>query len=60
MLRVFRILRILRLLKSAKGLRNMLVTLILSFPSLVNVAALLGLPSGGAYDVDVYRGPTAL
>ena len=40
-LRVFRILRILRLLKGAKELRNLLVTMILSFPSLINVSSLL-------------------
>jgi hypothetical protein len=40
-LRVFRILRILRLLKRAKQLRNLIVTLVLSIPSLFNVAALL-------------------
>jgi len=39
-LRVFRILRILRLLKGAKDLRNLLVTMILSFPSLINVGSL--------------------
>lgn len=40
-LRVFRILRILRLLKGAKELRNLLVTMVLSFPSLINVGSLL-------------------
>ena len=40
-LRVFRILRILRLLKGAKELRNLIVTLIYSFPSLVNVCGVL-------------------
>ena len=42
-LRVIRILRILRLLKGAKELRNLIVTMVLSTPSLVNVAALLAL-----------------
>ena len=44
-LRVLRILRILRLLKDkrAKGLRDLLMTLVLSFPSLVNVGSLLAL-----------------
>ena len=42
-LRVFRILRILRLLKGAKDLRNLIVTLILSFPALMNIAGLLTL-----------------
>ena len=40
-LRVFRILRILRLLKGAKELRNLIVTMILSFPSLLNVGSML-------------------
>ena len=40
-LRVFRVLRILRLLKGAKDLRNLIVTLIYSFPSLVNVCGVL-------------------
>ena len=44
-LRVVRILRILRLLKDkrAKGLRDLLMTMVLSFPSLINVGSLLGL-----------------
>ena len=42
-LRVIRILRILRLLKGAKELRNLIVTMVLSTPSLVNVGALLTL-----------------
>ena len=42
-LRVFRILRILRLLKGAKQLRDLIVTIILSFPSLLNVSSLLAL-----------------
>ena len=42
-LRVFRILRILRLLKGAKELRNLIVTLIESFPALVNVCGVLAL-----------------
>ena len=40
-LRVLRILRILRLLKGAKQLRDLIVTMILSFPSLLNVGSLL-------------------
>jgi hypothetical protein len=42
-LRILRILRILRLLKGAKELRNLLVTMILSFPSLLNVGSMLAL-----------------
>ncbi|KOO32672.1 voltage-gated ion channel superfamily [Chrysochromulina tobinii] len=42
-LRVLRILRILRLLKGAKELRNLIVTMVLSLPSLVNVGAMLAL-----------------
>lgn len=42
-LRIFRILRILRLLKNAKGLRDLLITMVLSFPSLLNVSSLLAL-----------------
>ena len=42
-LRILRILRILRLLKGAKELRNLIVTMVLSFPSLFNVASLLSL-----------------
>ena len=44
-LRVFRILRLLRLLKGpkAKGIRDLVMTLVLSFPALVNVASLLAL-----------------
>ncbi len=42
-LRVFRILRILRLLKGARELRNLIVTMVLSFPSLINVGSLLAL-----------------
>ena len=42
-LRILRILRILRLLKGAKELRNLIVTMVLSFPALVNVGAMLGL-----------------
>ena len=42
-LRILRIVRILRLLKAAKELRNLLVTMILSFPSLLNVGSLLAL-----------------
>ena len=46
-MRVFRILRVLRLLKGprAKGIRQLVMTLVLSFPSLVNVASLLALIS---------------
>jgi hypothetical protein len=40
-LRVARVLRILRLLKNLKGLRDLVMTLVMAFPSLVNVAALL-------------------
>ena len=43
MLRLARILRILRLLKGAKELRDLIVTMVLSFPSLINVASLLGI-----------------
>ena len=42
-LRVLRILRILRLLKGAKELRDIIVTMLLSFPSLLNVGSLLAL-----------------
>ena len=42
-LRVFRILRILRILKGAKDLRNLIVTMVLSLPSLFNVGSLLAL-----------------
>ena len=42
-LRILRIVRILRLLKGAREVRNLPVTLILSFPSLVNVGSLLAL-----------------
>ena len=40
-LRVLRILRILRLLKGAKEVRNLIMTLALSFPALINVVAVL-------------------
>ncbi len=42
-LRILRILRILRLLKDkrAKGLKDLLMTMVLSFPSLINVGSLL-------------------
>jgi hypothetical protein len=40
-LRVLRVLRILRLLKNLKGLRDLVFTLILAFPGLINVGALL-------------------
>ena len=43
MLRVFRILRILRLLKGARQLRELILTMILSFPSLLNVGSLLAI-----------------
>ena len=42
-LRVARVLRILRLLKNLKGLRDLVFTLVLAFPGLINVGALLGL-----------------
>ena len=42
-LRVLRILRILRLLKGAKELRNLIMTMVLSFPSLINVGSMLAL-----------------
>ena len=47
-LRVLRILRVLRLLKSkrAKGLRDLLMTLVLSAPALVNISSLLALLMG--------------
>lgn len=40
-LRILRILRILRLLKGAKELRDLIMTMVLSFPSLLNVGSLL-------------------
>ena len=40
-LRVARVLRILRLVKNLKGLRDLALTLVYAFPSLVNVGALL-------------------
>ena len=40
-LRVIRILRILRLLKYAKDLRNLILTMIFSFPALMNVCGVL-------------------
>jgi hypothetical protein len=42
-LRVLRVLRLVRLVKNAKGVLDLVVTLILSFPALMNVAGLLGL-----------------
>ena len=42
-MRLVRILRLLRLLKGAKELRSLLVTLVLSFPPLLNVASLLAM-----------------
>ena len=42
-MRVARVLRILRLLKNLKGLRDLVMTLVFAFPSLVNVATLLAL-----------------
>ena len=40
-LRVLRILRILRLLKGAREVRNLIMTLVFSFPSLINVGSIL-------------------
>ena len=40
-LRVARVLRILRLLKNLKGLRDLIMTLVFAFPSLINIASLL-------------------
>ena len=40
-MRILRILRILRLLKGAKQLRDLILTMMLSFPSLLNVVSLL-------------------
>ena len=40
-MRILRILRIMRLLKGAKQLRDLIVTMVLSFPSLLNVGSLL-------------------
>ena len=42
-LRILRILRILRLLKGQKQLRNLISTIILSFPALINVAQMIAL-----------------
>jgi hypothetical protein len=42
-LRVARVFRIVRLLKNLKGLRDLLFTLVLAFPALVNVGCLLGI-----------------
>ena len=42
-MRIFRIMRILRLLRHAKSLRDLIVTMILSFPSLFNVGSILAL-----------------
>ena len=42
-LRILRILRILRLLKGFKELRDLIVTIVLSFPALLNVGSLLAL-----------------
>ena len=42
-MRILRILRILRLLKGAKELRDLIVTMVLSFPSLLNIGSLLAL-----------------
>ena len=42
-MRVARVLRILRLLKNLKGLRDLVFTLVLAFPGLMNVGALLAL-----------------
>jgi hypothetical protein len=40
-IRIARLLRIIRLLRSFEGLRNVVMTLFLSFPSFLNVAGLL-------------------
>jgi hypothetical protein len=42
-LRILRIVRILRLLKGAKEVRNLIMTMIYSFPSLINVSSILAL-----------------
>ncbi len=42
-LRIARVLRILRLLKNLKGLRDLVMTLVIAFPALMNVGALLGI-----------------
>ena len=42
-LRVARVLRILRLLKNLKGLRDLVMTIVAAFPSLINIAALFGI-----------------
>ena len=42
-LRVARVLRVLRLLRNLKGLRDLVFTLVLAFPSLINVGCLLGI-----------------
>lgn len=42
-LRVLRVLRILRLLKGAQDLRTLIMTMVYSFPALVNVCAVLAL-----------------
>ena len=42
-LRIFRILRIIRLLKKSKGLRDLIVTVVLSLPALFNVGSLLAI-----------------
>ena len=42
-MRILRIVRILRLLRGAKELRNLIMTMIYSFPSLVNVSSILAL-----------------
>ena len=44
-LRIFRVFRILRLLKgpAAKGIKDLIMTMVLSFPALINVGSLLGL-----------------
>lgn len=40
-LRVLRVLRLIRLLKNAKGIQDLIMTLVISFPALLNVIALL-------------------
>jgi hypothetical protein len=42
-LRILRILRILRLLKGAKEIRDLIMTMVLSFPALINVGSVLAL-----------------
>uniref|UniRef100_A0A7S2NBM4 Calcium-channel protein CCH1 n=1 Tax=Haptolina brevifila TaxID=156173 RepID=A0A7S2NBM4_9EUKA len=42
-MRIARVLRIVRLIKNFKGLRDLAMTLVLSFPALTNIGALLGI-----------------